>query len=74
MTIWMSAVPTKCETCDEPITTMFYDEKTQMGPWGCICPTCHTLGPGIGKLGTGFGQEYTKTEVDGKTVWKKTAG
>lgn len=68
---WISPVPEKCETCDNPITTIFYDGKTEYGPWACMCPSCQTLGPGLGRLGTGIGQEYTKMP-DGR--WKKTGG
>lgn len=68
---WMGTPPTKCDTCEAPIVDKFYDEKTKMGPWGCLCPNCHTFGPGLGKLGLGWGQEYTK-QPDGK--WLKTGG
>lgn len=67
---WLSPVPGFCETCDTPLKKVFYDAKTNMGPWACMCPTCFTLGPGYGKLGTGLGQEYT---FDGKH-WIKTGG
>lgn len=68
---WLSPVPGFCETCDGPIHKVFYDAKTTMGPWACMCKTCFTLGPGVGKLGTGLGQEYTEHK-DGK--WYKTGG
>lgn len=73
---WMSRAPYFCETCDSPIHKKFYDAATRrpdgrLGPWACMCPTCFTLGPGFGKLGTGLGQEYTK-QADGK--WLKTGG
>lgn len=68
---WMGSTPTKCDTCDTPITTEFYDMKTTMGPWGCLCPSCAIFGPGIGKVGTGFGQQYRKDKT-GK--FKKIAG
>ena len=71
---WISPVPGFCETCDGPIKDKFYDAKTKLGPWACMCPTCFTLGPGYGKLGQGLGQEYTKKIVDGKEVWEKTGG
>jgi hypothetical protein len=71
MATWMGPAPTNCDTCGTKITNKFYDAKTEMGPWGCMCPSCQNLGPGLGKLGTGFGQEYTK-QKDGK--WLKTAG
>lgn len=72
---WMSAPPEKCDTCDEPIGDVFYDAKTEMGPWACMCLSCHTLGPGLGKLGTGLGQEYKKSAgPDGVERFYKTAG
>lgn len=55
---WMSPAPEKCDVCETPITTVFYDMKTKQGPWGCLCPSCAMLGPGIGKTGLGFGQKY----------------
>ncbi len=71
MATWMGPAPTNCDTCSTPITNKFYDAKTEMGPWACMCPSCQNLGPGLGKLGTGFGQEYTK-RADGK--FEKTGG
>jgi hypothetical protein len=68
---WMGGNPTNCDTCDTPITKKFYDAKTSGGPWGNMCPSCFNFGPGIGKLGTGLGQEYTK-QADGR--FKKTGG
>jgi hypothetical protein len=67
---WMGEVPPTCQTCPNPIVNLFYDEKTRMGPWGILCHTCHTLGPGIGQLGQGYGQRYEKIG----SVWVKTAG
>jgi hypothetical protein len=69
---WMGPPPAACDTCDTPITTKFYDAATVMGPWANMCPSCFTLGPGRGKLGTGLGQEYTK--VAGSCEFKKTGG
>lgn len=76
MIYWLSPVPEKCETCDAPIGEKFYDAATDSvtGPWACICPTCFTLGPGIGKLGLGLGQEYTRTQVGDKIRYVKTGG
>ena len=71
MANWMSPAPTNCDTCDTKITTKFYDAKTDIGPWANMCPSCHNLGPGLGRLGTGLGQEYTK-QPDGKFL--KTGG
>lgn len=66
-TVWMGPVPEKCDTCGTPIDGKFYDAATKMGPWACMCPSCHTLG----LLGPGKGQEYTRRS-DGK--YEKTAG
>jgi hypothetical protein len=67
---WLSLVPGFCDTCDGPIKKVFYDAKTSGGPWANMCKTCFNRGPGIGKLGTGLGQEYTE---QGK-YWVKTGG
>lgn len=67
---WLSPVPGFCETCGDLIKDTFYDAKTALGPCACMCPTCFTLGPGIGKLGTGFGQKYERQG----SKWVKTAG
>jgi hypothetical protein len=71
MSRWLSPVPGFCETCDGPIDKVFYDAKTKEGPWACMCKTCFTLGPGLNKLGTGFGQEYTENKFG---HWIKTGG
>lgn len=71
MSTWCGPVPSNCDACDASIISKFYDAKTKMGPWGNLCPSCFVLGPGIGKLGTGCGQEYTK-QPDGKFL--KTGG
>jgi hypothetical protein len=69
---WMGPPPSACDMCDTPIKDKFYDAVTTMGPWANMCPSCFTLGPGRGKLGTGFGQEYTK--IAGSCEFKKTGG
>ena len=69
---WMGQAPAKCDTCETPIVDRFFDAKTQMrGMWASMCFTCHALGPGLGRLGLGLGQEYKKQE-DGK--WLKVGG
>lgn len=69
---WMSPVPGFCETCGGPIAKVFYDAKTNRGPWACMCTTCQKNGPGLNKLGLGFGQEYTQSLITGQ--WLKTGG
>ena len=71
MSYWLSPVPEKCDICDAVIDVTFYDMKTNMGPWACMCTACATLGPGIGKTGLGLGQKYSK-KPDGK--FHKTEG
>lgn len=68
---WLGPVPTECDTCGGDMTTRFYDAQTDIGPWASMCPSCHHLGPGLGRVGPGKGQEFTK-QSDGR--WLKTAG
>lgn len=68
---WLSPVPSNCQTCAAGIGEVFFDAKTQFGPWACLCPTCQEFGPGLGQVGTGRGQKYEK-QKDGK--WLKTEG
>lgn len=68
---WMSRPPEQCDTCENNIEEKFYDAMIVTGSWGCLCPTCFHLGPGLGILGIGHGQEYTK-QKDGR--WMKTGG
>ena len=67
---WMGPIPAACDTCDMEITNKFYDAKTSEGPWANMCPTCFNFGPGLGRLGTGLGQEYTQQA----NKFKKTGG
>lgn len=69
---WLSPPPTDCDLCQQAIETAFIDGKTKMGPWGCMCPSCHTL-HGYG-LGVGRGQRYEKQTHEGKVIWAKTGG
>lgn len=65
---WTGTPPTACDVCEEPITIVFVDGKTRMGPWGILCPVCHhSVGVGLGK---GRGQGYELVEGD----WLKTCG
>lgn len=66
---WMSPAPETCDTCGAPIRTDFYDMKTVSGPWGCLCPSCALLGPGVGRIGPGLGQHYRR-EPHGKRYVK----
>lgn len=70
-TEWLGKIPERCDVCKTPISVVFFDAKTEMGPWANLCVSCHTLGPGLGKVGPGLGQEYRK-QPDGR--WIKCAG
>jgi hypothetical protein len=67
--MWHSATPKVCDLCYEPIGNMFYDARIR-STWGCICPDCFK---GYGcQLGTGYGQRYERSYVDGR--YYKTGG
>ena len=66
---WAGLVPLNCDLCHGVIGSTFVDGRTTQGPWGCLCPQCHSR-YGVG-LGTGRGQRYDK-QADGR--WLKTAG
>jgi hypothetical protein len=69
---WMGPAPEKCDICAAPIDIRFFEAKTQLrGMWANMCFSCHALGPGLGRLGNGLGQEYKK-QKDGK--WLKVGG
>lgn len=68
---WLSKPPTSCDVCGDPIGETFYDMRTRSGPWACMCPRCAMVGPGVGRVGTGFGQKYER-RPDGS--YEKTAG
>jgi hypothetical protein len=66
--------PANCDTCEEPVGKKFYDAACLIQGRriaASICPTCFNFGPGLGKLGTGLGQEYTR-QPDGRFL--KTGG
>lgn len=67
--VWHSAIPTRCDLDGHEITTVFYDAKTVMGPWGNLCPACFKQ-YGMG-LGTGKGQKY---ELQDNGRYLKTEG
>ena len=71
---WYGLPPKHCDACGTAITDKFYDARTEHGPWACMCPSCFTLGPGVGRLGKGLGQEYSKVESGGNVTWPKTGG
>jgi hypothetical protein len=72
MTTWAGQIPKSCDTCGDIIVDTFYDAATtHQGRWACMCATCFTLGPGVCKLGQGFGQKYEK-QANGKFI--KTGG
>lgn len=54
--------PTRCDVCRTPLSddegTVMVDGRTAMGPWACMCGSCHAT-QGVG-LGVGFGQKYTR--------------
>ena len=66
---WLSPAPETCDICGTPLTSVFVDGRTTLGPWGCMCVKCHKRG-GYG-LGTGSGQKYEK-QSDNK--WVKVGG
>lgn len=66
---YCGSAPTSCDICSHPITETFVDGKTNMGPWGNMCPSCHGS-HGCG-LGTGRGQKYQR-QPDGR--WLKVGG
>lgn len=66
---WMGDPPEKCDVGQETIGNDFIDGKTHFGPWGFMCPTCHSR-YGYG-LGLGKGQHYHK-QADGR--WLKVGG
>lgn len=69
---WLSPVPERCETCEQPMGDTMYDSAVgRGGPWACMCGNCFAFGPGLGELGTGRGQKYEK-QPDGR--WLKTGG
>ena len=66
---WLGEAPTICDIGGETIQNDFIDGKAKFGPWGFMCPTCHSRN-GYG-LGTGKGQHYQK-QPDGR--WLKVGG
>jgi hypothetical protein len=56
--VWVGSAPARCDLCEKPITSVFYDARTRYGPWACLCQACFDL-DGMG-LGTGRGQKYAR--------------
>lgn len=56
--------PENCDLCGRFIALEFIDGATKLGPWGYLCPGCHTR-HGYG-LGTGKGQRYTRLTIADK--------
>lgn len=69
--VWQGPVTERCETCETELKNVFYDAVTKHGPWAIMCPSCHNLGPGLGKVGSGVGQKFER-QPDGSFV--KTEG
>lgn len=70
---WMGEVPSH-DDFGEPITTTFIDGRTAFrhsGQWAFMSPKSWRLN-GIGKLGPGYGQKYTKNMKTGR--WLKVEG
>ena len=55
----METLP-QCNFCP---STAQYDTKTNMGPWAYTCVRCYNK-YGVGKLGTGYGQELITKEIE----------
>ena len=65
---WTSPPPSQCDLCNKPIVDVFIDGKTRIGPWACMCLSCHKEEGGM--LGHGEGQKYQL--IEGK--YTKVAG
>jgi hypothetical protein len=64
--LWHGKKPVLCDLCGMHVEGKFYDARSRLGPWACMCVTCNTV-YGVGKLGPGYGQEYTQ-RADGEFV------
>ena len=53
---WTGDSPTHCDLCGKQLRAHWIDGKTTYGPWGNMCPACHSV-RGCG-LGLGKGQLY----------------
>lgn len=61
---WSGRVPEK-DDFGVPITDVFIDAKTKMGPWATMTPESFEK-YGTGELGIGYGQAYKKVTEEGK--------
>lgn len=66
---WAGKVPSR-DDFGGTITNEFVDGKSRRGPWGFFNPDSWDS-YGVGRLGTGYGQRYTKL-ADGR--WLKVEG
>lgn len=58
----------------QPIADVFYDAKSQQGPWAIMSPASfdrHSMARSDDRLGTDLGQKYRR-QSDGR--WLKTGG
>jgi len=49
--------PAKCDLCETPIISKFYDVKVGNRGWANLCTSCFKATSS--KLGVGLGQEFT---------------
>lgn len=65
---WMGDV-SQDDDFNEPIDDIFYDGKTDIGPWAIMAP--RSWRRHCGRTGTGLAQKYEK-QADGR--WMKVEG
>jgi hypothetical protein len=66
---WMGVVG-DTDDFGKPYVDEMIDGKTKMGPWACMTPGSWLL-HGVRKLGTGFGQKYSRQPT---CRWLKVEG
>ena len=73
--VFLLSDPT-CDICGKKMSAgeSAYDAKTRRGPWANMDQKCFDL-YGLGRLGTGLGQRYTK-QLEGPHAgrWMKVEG
>jgi hypothetical protein len=67
--VFWTGTATHCDMCGERLLSIFIDGRTRHGPWGILCPPCHTT-HGVG-LGVGRGQRYQRQDTG---RWLKVEG